>query len=93
MGFTEKTPQYKACLQFIEAISPKNKTDHTEVVNLISPPVENEPIDTSNEILFIKAKPCQDSAVDNNKKNYDDEEHESHRKETAKHNSQSETGC
>ena len=38
MGFTEKTSQYRACVKFIEAISPKNKTGHNEVVDLTSPP-------------------------------------------------------
>ena len=32
MGFTEKTPQYRARVKLLEAISPKNKTGHTEVV-------------------------------------------------------------
>ena len=73
MGFTAKTPQYKACIRFIEVISPKHKTDHTEVVDLTSPSVADEPIDTSNETLFIKAKTCQESAVDSNKISDDDE--------------------
>ena len=47
---------------------PKNKTDNTEVVDLILPPIENEPVDTSNEIIFINTKICQEGAVDNNKK-------------------------
>ena len=37
MGFLEKTPEYKACVQFIQAISPKHKTSTTNnVIDLIS---------------------------------------------------------
>ena len=91
MGFTEKIPQYRACVKLIEAISPKNKTGHTEVVDLTSPPIEDDATtDTSNEILFINTKVCQESGMYQNKKNYDDEEHESQGKEIAKHDIQTE---
>ena len=53
MGFMEKTPQYRACVKLREIISPRNKTGHTEIVDLTSPPIEEEASDTNNEILFI----------------------------------------
>ena len=76
--FTEKTPQYRACVKLIEAISPKNKTGVTEVVDLTSPPIEDDATaDTNNENLFVNTIACQESGMDQNKKNNDDEEHES----------------
>ena len=54
MGFTEKTPEYKACVKFIEAISPQNKTTtHNNIIDLTSP-TEDETIDNNMEILFVK---------------------------------------
>ena len=42
MGFTENTPEYKACVQFIQAISPKHKpTTASDVIDL-TPPTEAE---------------------------------------------------
>ena len=90
MGFTEKTPHFKACIKLVETISPKNKTNQTEVVDFISPPIEDEPTDTNDEILFINTKICQESEVDKNEKNDDDEEHESQGEETAKQDTQTE---
>ena len=34
MSFTDKTPQYQACLKFLEAISPKHGNKQTEVMDL-----------------------------------------------------------
>ena len=84
MGFSEKTHQYRACVKFIEAISPKNKTGHTEVVDLTSPPIEDETTDTNNEMLFINTKICQESGVDQNKKNVDDKKHEGQGEDNSK---------
>ena len=56
MGFTEKTPQYKACVKFIEAISPKNKISSTDVVDLTSPTEDYEKNENNNDILFVKEK-------------------------------------
>ena len=53
MGFTEKTPQYQACVTFIEAISSKHSARQTEVVDLTSP-TEDENVDNNNDILFVK---------------------------------------
>ena len=55
MGFAEKSPQYQACVKFIEAISPKNSTKETDVVDLTSP-TENVTIDNNNDILLVKDK-------------------------------------
>ena len=64
MGFTEKTPQYRACVKLIEAISPKNKTSHTEVVDLTSPIEDDATADKNNEISFINTKILQESGTD-----------------------------
>ena len=46
MGFTEKTPEYRACVKFLAAISPKNKHKQAEFVGLTSPTEStNEMID------------------------------------------------
>ena len=58
MGFTEKTPQYQACVKFIEAISPKNRKNQTNIVDLTSP-TEDETIEKNNDISFIKDKDIQ----------------------------------
>ena len=55
MGFTKKTPENEACVKFIEVISPKNRTKRTKVVDLTSP-TEDETIDKSQEIIFVKDK-------------------------------------
>ena len=89
MGFTETTPQFKACIKLIETISPKSKINQTEVVDLISPPNEDEPTDTNNDILFIKTKSCPEGGVDD-AQNDDEKEHESQGEETAKQNTQPE---
>ena len=59
IGFTEKTPQYKVCVKFIETISPKSKTSHTDVVDLTSPKEEDDTIDNNNDNLFVKDKDLQ----------------------------------
>ena len=64
-------------------------TNQTEVVNLISPQIEDEPTDTNNDILLINTKICQEGGAENNK-NDDEEEHESQGEETAKKNTQTE---
>ena len=53
MGFAKKSPQYQACVNFIEAINPKNSTKETDVVDLTSP-TENVTIDNNNDILLVK---------------------------------------
>ena len=52
MGFSEKTPEYKACVQFIPAISPKHKTSTTNnVIDLISS-AEAEDETMENDDIF-----------------------------------------
>ena len=93
MGFNEKTRQYRACVKLIEAISPKNKTGHTEVVDLTSPIEDDATADKNNEILFVNTKIHQESGTDQNEKSNilpDDEEHESRGEEIAKDDIQTE---
>ena len=92
MGFTEKIPQYKACVKFIEAISPKSKTSHTDVVDLTSPTEDDDTIDNNNDILFVKDKDLQqegETKKTNNNFQYH-EEHESDGEEVIKDGKQSE---
>ena len=89
LGFTETTPQFKACIKLIEAISPKSKINQTEIVDLISPPNEDEPTDTNNDILFINTKICPEGGEDDDQ-NDDEEEHENQGEKTAKQNTQPE---
>ena len=43
IGFFEKTPEYKACVRFIQAIGPKHKPSTTNnVIDLTSPPEAEE---------------------------------------------------
>ena len=53
MSFTDKTPQYQACLKFLEAISPKHGNKQTEVVDLTSPTAEDI-AENNNDILLVK---------------------------------------
>ena len=53
MGFTDKTPEYQACMNFREAVSPKNEEKPTDkILDLIS--LDDSP--NKMEILFIKRK-------------------------------------
>ena len=55
MAFTKKTPEYNACVKFIEAISLQNKTTNTNIIDLTSP-TEDETMDNSMGILFVNQK-------------------------------------
>ena len=69
MGFSDKTPEYQACLKFLEAISPKstdkkNEENWEEIIDLTSPVDSPD----NNEILFLelkKTKKAADSITDN----------------------------
>ena len=51
MGFADKSPENKACMDFLEAISPKNKAKHTdEVIELIS----SDESPNKMDILYIE---------------------------------------
>ena len=52
MGFSEKTPEYKACMQFIQAISPKHKTSTTNNVIDLTSPAEAEDETMENDDIF-----------------------------------------
>ena len=53
MGCTEKTPDYQACVKFLEAISPKHKQKQADVVDLTSPTEDDM---NDKEIPFVKEK-------------------------------------
>ena len=57
MGFTDRTSEYKACVQFIEAISPNHKlTITSNVTDLRSPAAAEDETIESNDIFFVKTK-------------------------------------
>ena len=54
MGFSEKTPEYKACIQFIQATSPKHKTNVIdEVIDLTSPAEANDG-KMGNDVIYCE---------------------------------------
>ena len=58
MGFTEKTPEYQACMNFLEATSPKYKKKEKstgEVIDLISSGDSPNKMD----ILFIERRKAE----------------------------------
>ena len=54
MGFTEKTPEYKAFVKLTEAISQKNKTTTNNNVTDLTSPTEDETMDNNMGKLFVK---------------------------------------
>ena len=73
MGFADKSPEYKACIDFLEAISPKNKAKHTdEVIDLISSDESLNKMD----ILYIDNKLSSNITNTNANKEATQEEHE-----------------
>ena len=91
MGFAEKSPQYQACLKFIEAISPKNITKEIDVVDLTSP-TEEKTIDNNNDILFVKDKEQKEGGIEKkDKKLQEDDEHENNGEDVNRDGKQSET--
>ena len=72
MVFMDNTPQYQACLKFVEAISPKQSAKQTEVVDLTSP-TEDEKVENNNDILFVKNMDTQKKTDDTEVQ--EDEEH------------------
>ena len=52
MGFSEKTPEYKACVEFIQLISPKHKTSTTNNVIDLTSPAEAEDETMENDDIF-----------------------------------------
>ena len=73
MGFTDKSPEYQACINFLEAISPKNKGIQTdEVVDLIS----SDESPNKTVILYIENKISSNEADNNTNNNAMQEENE-----------------
>ena len=53
MGFTDTTPEYQACMNFLEAISPRNKEKTTdEIIDLIS----SDDSPNKMEIMYVDTK-------------------------------------
>ena len=94
MGFTEKTPQYRACVKLIEAISPKSKTSHRDVVDLTSSTEDNYTTDNNNDIIFVKnSKLQQEGETEKTKMDnilQEDREHESNEEGISKDGKQAE---
>ena len=73
MGFTDKSPEYPACTNFLEAKSPKIKGKQTnEVIDLIS----SDESPNKMEILFIEDKKGSMEANSNPNNNAIQEEQE-----------------
>ena len=80
MGFSDETPEYQACLEFIEAISPKQTKKKEEVVDLTSL-TDEEMAENNNDILLIKGGKTQKLDAD---AEMSDEEHTKQEDEMAK---------
>ena len=52
MGFSEKTPEYKTCVQFIQAISPKHRTSIINDVIDLTSPAEADDEKMENDDIF-----------------------------------------
>ena len=89
MGFTDKTPEYQACLKFLEAISPKNKDKNqdnpTEIIDLTS--AVDSPVKDKTEILFVERK---DELKNIEKEKEDETTHEEHEKQVEDDNNNKE---
>ena len=56
-GFTKKTPEYKACVQFIQAISTKHKPiTASDVIDLTSRAEAEDETTENNDRLFVNTK-------------------------------------
>ena len=86
MGFTDKTPEYQACVKFSEAISPINKNKNTAVVELTSP---TESANDNTEILFVKKKK-ETGKITKEKKDEQTHVNEEHEKNTEDDNNNEE---
>ena len=54
MRFSEKTPEYKACIQFIQAISRKHKTNVIDEVIDLTTPAEADDGKMDNDVICCK---------------------------------------
>ena len=61
MGFSEKTPDYKACVHFTQAISPKHKIGAiNDVIDLISPAEAFDEKMEKDYIFCVKTKDIEE---------------------------------
>ena len=85
MGFTDKTPQYQACVKFFKAIrskiKDKNQDNPTEIIDLNSP--VDSPVKDKIEILFDERK---DELENIEKEKEDETTHEEHEKQVENDN-------
>ena len=81
MEFSDKTPQYQACLKFIESISPKQGNKKDEVIDLTSL-TDEETTEKNNDILMIEEEKNKKNATDAEMPN--DEEHAKQEEESVK---------
>ena len=76
MGFLEKTPEYKACVQFIQAISPKHKSSSTNNAIDLTSPMEAEDETMENDDIFcINTKDIEKKQEKADKQPNNEEEH------------------
>ena len=75
MDFTKKTPEYNACVQFIQAISPKHKpATASDVIDLTSPTEAEDENMENKDILFVNTKDIEMQEQED-KQPQNDEEH------------------
>ena len=73
MGFADKSPEYKACMNFLEAIIPKNKAKQTDkVIDLIL----SDESPNKMDILYIDNKTSSNLTDNSANKEATQEEHE-----------------
>ena len=53
MGFHEKSPEYQACIKFLDAIRPKDQTNTAHIVDLVSPAESPDKFSTDLEVLSV----------------------------------------
>ena len=73
MGFTQKIPEYQACVKFLEAISTKNIEKQNEIVDLTSPR-EGTTVMNDKEFLSVREKEVTKETTkgEQDKEMYDD---------------------
>ena len=75
--FYKKTPEYKACVQYIQAISPKHKTSTiNDVIDLTSPAEADDKKMENDDIFCVKSKDFEETKqVQVNEQPSNEEEH------------------
>ena len=73
MGFADKSLEYQACMNFLEAISPKNKAEEMdEVIDLIL----SDESPNKMDILYVENKKSSNKTDNTTDKEATQEEHE-----------------